>query len=278
MIKTELNLDRNMCCSKIISRHYKEQNERECSSPPASHASTAYRGEEEHRCQPEKNWNCTAFSTVDRAKKGVTFKPTATVRTYSPGKGSILTKEEKSKLYYSRKELTLFNLEVNAICTLSQDLPHIRNSGTLLPVAEDSVIELEKDGDSNGGDAIDSLRGLELSMYPKRHQNKLLAQRSFLKYQRMLKSRPDISAKRKHLALAAASAKLNLWSSLVAIETARLDAIRAYDEDYSIPVVAPQLTVGISPFSFYRTRKQQRGSTWIHEASQQVKRRKIEQK
>eukprot|EP00571_Detonula_confervacea_P016739 CAMPEP_0172312980 /NCGR_PEP_ID=MMETSP1058-20130122/19003_1 /TAXON_ID=83371 /ORGANISM="Detonula confervacea, Strain CCMP 353" /LENGTH=68 /DNA_ID=CAMNT_0013026549 /DNA_START=108 /DNA_END=310 /DNA_ORIENTATION=- len=56
----------------------------------------------------------------------------------------------------------------------------------------------------NAAATMDTLRGLELSMYPKRKQNKLIAQRSLLKFQTHLNSKPNLSGERKHLALAAA--------------------------------------------------------------------------
>merc|ERR1712127_476781 len=102
--------------------------------------------------------------------------------------------------------------------------------------------------------------------YPKRKQNKVLSQRSMLKYQEMLRSkskyRPDLSPERKALLLAAAAAKLNLWSSLVAVETARLDALRAYGEDYLVPTtVSPPVDDIASPFSFYARRKRRKDRT-----------------
>eukprot|EP00579_Thalassiosira_antarctica_P006494 CAMPEP_0201896200 /NCGR_PEP_ID=MMETSP0902-20130614/44105_1 /ASSEMBLY_ACC=CAM_ASM_000551 /TAXON_ID=420261 /ORGANISM="Thalassiosira antarctica, Strain CCMP982" /LENGTH=248 /DNA_ID=CAMNT_0048428721 /DNA_START=577 /DNA_END=1323 /DNA_ORIENTATION=+ len=244
---------------------YQGRSNAEWSSPPA-HANT-HQGQAMERCCPPDQ--LTAFSTSEQAKKRVTFKPTATVRTYSSRNGNM-TKEEKSKLYYSKHELTIFNLEVKAICTLSQELPHIRNNGTLLTLAQDSMVVIDNDND-----AMDSLRGLELLMYPKRKQNKLLAQRSLVKYQTLLKSKPTISTERKHLLLAAASAKLNLWSSLVAVETARLDAIRAYEGDYLIPIDAPKAGATISPFPFYRKRR--RGSGRVAGA-EKAKKRKMEQR
>ena len=60
-----------------------------------------------------------------------------------------------------------------------------------------------------------------------------------------------MSTEVKHLALAAASAKLNLWSSLVAVEIAWPDAIRANEGDYLIPIDEPKPVANILPFPFY---------------------------
>lgn len=204
----------------------------------------------------------TAFSPVEpkkfNGKRRVTFKPTCTVRTHTGN--PEMTKEEKFKvLYYTRDELKIMNLEAHAICTLSQELPDICNSGTLLTIESERRASVKlgtlEDGEEDtkvDTHNLDTLRGLELIMYPKRKQNKLLAKRSLLKYQTMLKSKPNVSAERMSLLLAAASAKLNLWSSLVAMETARLDALRAYECDYMVPI-APKVDI-MSPFPFYRKR------------------------
>ena len=142
------------------------------------------------------------------------------------------------------------NLKAHAICTLSQELPDIRNPGTLLTMDRRASLLGLDDRDNN---TFDTLRGLELIMYPTRKQNKSLAQRSLIKYQTLLNSKSNMSPERKCQALAVASVKLNLWSSLVAMETARLDALRAYDGDYLIPIAQPVNI--ISPFPFYKKRQ-----------------------
>lgn len=199
---------------------------------------------------PKQTYSPRVVHPCMRFKRRVSFKPTATVRTYHSCHANGMTKEEKSKLYYSRQELKVFNLEAQAICILSQELPAIQNSGTFLTLAREST-----GGVANDDDATDSLRGLELMMFPKRRHNKLLAQRAFLKYQTRLNSRPGITSERRHRALAAASAKLSLWSSLIALETARLDAVRAFDGDYMIHQInIPKPVAMISPFPYYKKR------------------------
>lgn len=243
-------------------------------SPPPSHTN-AYQGQYGIEYSPTSVIALPALPSVNvkPAKKSVTFKPTCTVRTH---KCNGMTKEERSKLCYSRQELTVLNLEAHAICTLSLELPDIRNTGTLLTMERrETLLGLHDDNDAS---ALETLRGLELIIYPKRKQNKVLARKSLLKYQTLLNSKPNLSSERKHLALAAASAKLNLWSSLVAMETARLDVLRAYDGEYMIPFTPPVNI--ISPFPFYKKRRQQqrRGSWRIaydgDDISQQAKRRR----
>ena len=225
--------------------------------------------------------NSSAFSSVKRAKKRVTFKPTCTVRTH---KDAGPTKEEKAKLYYSRDELKIMNLEVHAICTLSQELPKLHNSGTLLTMTErrDGSMLGPDDGDADA--VATSLRGLELIMYPKRRQNKQLAKRTLLKYQTFLKAKKSLSTNERSMALAAASAKLNRWSSLVATETARLDALRAFEGDYLIPTTAePEVDI-LPPFPFHKKRMLRRGSRQVtppppdgnDDVDRQFKRRKVD--
>lgn len=226
----------------------------------------------------------TSFSSLkNSAKKKVHFKPTCTVRTHTC---SGVTKEEKLKLYYSKNDLKVMTLEAQAIILLSQELPDIHNSGTLITMERrDSMLGLD-DG-SQDNEALDSLRGLELIMYPKRKKNKQLALKSLLKYQSFLNSKkPKVGAERKHLALASASTKLNRWSSLVALETARLDALRAFEGDYLIPITnQPEVDI-ISPFPFYKKsheKKRRRGSRRVTPLpqddgvgiSQSFKRRKV---
>jgi len=94
---------------------------------------------------------------------------------------------------------------------------------------------------------------------------------SILKYQALLNSKKHVhqdalSAEQKALALAIASTKLTAWSSLVAAETGRLDALAAYDADYLIPTTS--ISTGIeekeevavaalldTPFPFYKKQK-----------------------
>lgn len=225
------------------------------SDPSAVHANINQR-------QPKEGLNIAAFSEVKQSKREVTFKPTAKVRLYTPAHDNKhSTKEEKSKLYYSKDELKVFNLEAQAICTLSQELPDIRNSGTLMVGVSDDC-------------TTDSLRGLELMMFPKRRQNKILMRKSLLKYQTLLNSRPDMDSEQKHKALAVASAKFNLWASNVARDTACLDAMRVFEGEYLIPVDVPTPVTFDFPLMCYRKRRQVSSDAAV-DASPQIKRRKI---
>ena len=223
-----------------------------------THTTSKYHGQGpaamEHRCslpaQHQRQQHFTAFSPVRSAKKRVKFSPMVAVKPYS--RASDMTKETKSKLYYNKRELEEFR--ARATCT------GIRNSGTLLEVAKDSMIGLDADVKDDAD--TDSLRGLEMCMYPKRRRNKVLARRSLLNFQTVLRSKPKshMTDEQKRLALAVAGAKLNLWSSLVARETARLDELRAYGSVETAALVSPPVSPPPSPplFGTGKRRKQLR--------------------
>ena len=91
---------------------------------------------------PEYAWSRGVLETAKPApkkeKKTVIFEPTCTVRI--PHCDECPTAEDKSRLYYSRHELKMMNLEANALCILSRALPAIESSGTHLD-RRDSFIE-----------------------------------------------------------------------------------------------------------------------------------------
>jgi len=195
--------------------------------------------------------------TMPQTEKSVAFSPTVKVRTYSPC-------GEKSKLYYSKQDFNTFRVEAKTI---------IRNLGTLL-LSHDSMTVLESDDD-----AKDSVRGLELLMFRRRAQNKHRAQRWLLRYQKLLNSKLDLISERKHMALSMVSAKINSWSSAVAAETARLDAIRACDGGCLIPFEAQSVTeTDVLPLLFKKRRQRcpgaGRATLDLDGASQPTKRRR----
>jgi hypothetical protein len=182
-----------------------------------------------------------AFTPVKSAKKRVTLKPIVSVHEIE---AQSMTKEEKSELYYTKDDLIMTNLEIKAICALSNQLTQTPHT-TCIDEQDDNNVS------SNCVLAVEEadgfLRGLEFHVYPQRFRNKLLARRALLKYQTHLHLKyPDITPEQKAKAMRTASEKLTLWSHLVAQETARLDSLRAYDSDYLIPL--DDLPVQFSPF------------------------------
>ena len=137
--------------------------------------------------------------------------------------------------------------------------PKVKRRGSWLGLNEDqdtttTATPATSSTNNNGSGSImlDSIRGLELILYTKRKQNKILANRSLLKYQQLLQSKDYLTTERKVQALAVASVKLTTWSRLVALETARLDALRAYDSDYLIPIEPLEGEDTIMPCPYYK--------------------------
>eukprot|EP00579_Thalassiosira_antarctica_P009072 CAMPEP_0201902436 /NCGR_PEP_ID=MMETSP0902-20130614/54954_1 /ASSEMBLY_ACC=CAM_ASM_000551 /TAXON_ID=420261 /ORGANISM="Thalassiosira antarctica, Strain CCMP982" /LENGTH=342 /DNA_ID=CAMNT_0048436437 /DNA_START=187 /DNA_END=1216 /DNA_ORIENTATION=- len=148
-------------------------------------------------------------------------------------------KEEKSRSYYSKNELKALSLEVKGILALSNNLPDASSTCTCgaHATSRDCMIGLEADPD---------LRGLDRYLCPTRVRNKVLSQKDLLRYHKQLNVNPNKTSEEKLQSLAAASAKLSQWSKLVAMETARLDSLRACEGDYLIST--NDAPVDISPF------------------------------
>jgi len=153
----------------------------------------------------------------------VAFNQTANVRTYSSRHGNT------SGLHYGKQDYTGFKRGIKALCLFTQGLPQCRRSGAImLPLSCDFA---PAPGDTDGA----SLRGLEHWLFGERTRHKRRVPRALVKYHKALASQPWMTCERKHAALAAASARISSWSVAVAAETARLDAVRAYDGEYGIP-------------------------------------------
>ncbi len=188
----------------------------------------------------------SAFTPVIRSsKKRVTLKPFVWVHEVE---AQPMTKEEKAKLYYTKDDLKIINLEVRAIYALSNQLPQAPHTTCCTGTGIDNQDSNES---SNCVLAIENdafLRGLEFYIYPQRFRKKLIARKALLKYQSHLqKNRPNISPEEKAKAMKTASENLSAWSKLVAQETARIDSLRAYDTEYLIPLDDSPVTFSSSP-------------------------------
>ena len=155
-----------------------------------------------------------------------------------------MTEEERSRSYYSKKELEIFALEPKVAKTLSQELPGKPPTCSVHTKSESCFVGLE---------ISPALRGLELYVCPIRVRNKLLAKKALLKYNKQLNRDINRTREKKLQSLAAASATLNRWSTSVSLETARLDSLGAYECDYMISINDPVL---ILPFpAIYKRRR-----------------------
>eukprot|EP00579_Thalassiosira_antarctica_P010268 CAMPEP_0201913986 /NCGR_PEP_ID=MMETSP0903-20130614/4294_1 /ASSEMBLY_ACC=CAM_ASM_000552 /TAXON_ID=420261 /ORGANISM="Thalassiosira antarctica, Strain CCMP982" /LENGTH=206 /DNA_ID=CAMNT_0048449299 /DNA_START=128 /DNA_END=748 /DNA_ORIENTATION=+ len=195
-----------------------------------------------------------AFTTAKQSREKLRFQPTVRVKPID----CRMTKEEKSRSFYSRNELKAFSLEVKAIHTLSKILPDASSTCGTHATPRDCMIGLE---------ANPALRGLERYLCPTRVRNTALAQKALLTYHKQLNVNPNKTSEEKLQSLAAASAKMSQWSKLVAMETARLDSLSSYEGDYLISINEP---VDTSPFP--ATTKRRRVTS--DEDSQPVKRRR----
>ena len=153
-------------------------------------------------------------------KRKVTFKPTITVQ---PVCNLSKDLEQKSRLYYTKDD---FETEKTSIRRIAKDAMTAPSSSHYL---------------SNP-----TLRGMEMYLCRPRVQNKHLARKAFLQYQRNINANTSMSSEEKQLRIAAASSKLSQWSRLVAMETARQDSYAAYGKDYLIPI--DNNSVEITPF------------------------------
>jgi len=200
----------------------------------------------------------TTLPTVkhSQSRKRLRFQPTVTVRPIN----CRMTKEEKSRSYYSKNELEAFSLEVKAIHALSKKLPDASSACVcgVHATSRDCMIGLEADPD---------LRGLDRYLCPTRVRNKVLSQKDLLRYHKQLNVNPNKTSEEKLQSLAAASAKLSQWSKLVAMESTRLDMLKDYEGDCLISSNDP---VYISPF--LATTKRRRVTS--NEDSQPAKRRR----
>ena len=181
--------------------------------------------------------SASAVGTNGSIKKKVSFEPMVTVQVVEK---LFSTQDERSGLYYSFIELNKYSRKVKKATQKLLSLVPPKDNQYML-----------------GLESNPSCRGLEQYLYPIRVQNKILMRMCLIKYQRNLMHH-HVSAKKtdeeKHLCLAALSTELSQWSKSVAMETARLDSLQAWDQrDYNIPICGK--SVVISPFPLSRTRK-----------------------
>lgn len=193
----------------------------------------------------KRQFRGSAFTPVifKSSKKRVALQPIVSVHEVE---AHPMTKEEKAELYYTKDDLKMINLEVRAIFALSNQLPQTTRTTCCIDNQEESNESSDCILPIGAADAF--LRGLEFCVYPQRFHNKLVAQRALLKYQSHLQMNyPNISPEEKAKAMKTASKKLSAWSKLVALETARLDSLRAYDADYLIPLDDPPVKFSSLP-------------------------------
>lgn len=136
--------------------------------------------------------------------KAVTMQPFITIDIFEPA-----TKQEKSSLYYSCRELNQMSLEAKAIA---------KSFKTKMSSSQDHLLRPESD---------ESLRGLEVRIDTDRCMNRVTSRRIIIKCHRELMRNPNLSQARRSEILANVCKKVNRWSTDIALEAARVDFLRA---------------------------------------------------
>lgn len=225
----------------------------------------------------------SAFQTYTKksphAKRSIRFNETVTIHPIRQ-QSTTMPAEMKSQLYYSKEERDGFQLEVKAIreglfdCYRIQQQQQASTDTTTTLTPQHILLPLA---------SAPALRGLELHIHPLRIRNKITACKAFLKYQQHICSSQHrqnalgmachssfgMSTRQRDDCLAEAYGKLSEWSRMVALETGRLDSLRAYgmnDEERS-EVLPRSLTPTQEPveISSFPSLKKRRVSTTVED-------------
>ena len=138
-------------------------------------------------------------STAEQPKRNVSFRPTVTVH---PVEKLANNEEDRSRMYLSQEEMNQISIKNRAIQLSSKEAHTSFEHGT-------------------AGLHASALRGPEVLLCPTQVSNRLFIRRTVLKYQRKLNAKPTKSDEDNYISLAALSATLSHWSTLVALEAAR---------------------------------------------------------
>mmetsp|Transcript_29584 Transcript_29584/g.62186 ORF Transcript_29584/g.62186 Transcript_29584/m.62186 type:complete len:173 (-) Transcript_29584:153-671(-) len=139
--------------------------------------------------------------------KAVTMQPFITVDIIKPA-----TKQEKSSLYYSPRELNQMSVEAKALAK------SFKTKMTSSTQDQDQPLRPESD---------ETLRGLEVRIDANRGMKRVTSRRMIVKCHRELMRNPNLSQARRSEILATVCMKVNRWSTDIALEAARVDFLRA---------------------------------------------------
>ena len=169
-------------------------------------------------------------STAEQPKRNVSFRPTVTVH---PVEKLANNEEDRSRMYLSQEEMNQISIKNRAIQLSSKEAHTSFEHGT-------------------AGLHASALRGPEVLLCPTQVSNRLFIRRTVLKYQRKLNAKPTKSDEENFISLAALSAKLSQWSTLVALEAARRTSLQAYADD---ELILTDSFADISPFPTTKRRR-----------------------
>ena len=170
--------------------------------------------------------SCSVVSTKSSslkqsAAKQVRFNECVTVHPIRQ-KSSKMSVAERNELYYTKGDVAKFRSAVNQervkVLNRARSLSSTANPD--MSSAEHVMALLFSDPD---------LRGLGLYICPTRNRNKFTIMSTVRKYQRRLFN-SQLSVETRDECLAEAYSNLSHWSKINALETARLDFLRAYGQ------------------------------------------------
>jgi hypothetical protein len=170
-------------------------------------------------------------STTKQPKRNVSFRPTVTVH---PIEKLANNEEDRSRLYLSQEDMNRISIKNRVIQLSSKETHTSFEHGTV------------------GLHADPALCGPEVLLCPTQVSNRLFIRRTIVKYQRKLNAKHIKSDEENFISLAALSAKLSQWSTLVALEEARRTSLQAYAGDELILTTA---LVDTSPFPTTKRRR-----------------------
>jgi hypothetical protein len=170
-------------------------------------------------------------SAAEQPKRNVSFRPTVTVH---PVEKLANNKEDRSRMYLSQEEMNQISIKNRAIQLSSKEAHTSFEHGMA------------------GLHADFALRGPEVLLCPTQVSNRLFIRRTVLKYQRKLNAKPTKSDEENFISLAALSAKLSQWSTLVALEAARRTSLQANADD---ELILTDSFADISPFPTTKRRR-----------------------
>lgn len=155
------------------------------------------------------------------ACKSVSFNESVTVHPILD-RPSMMSLEERNRLYYSGEDTRAFRSEVKALCV--RVIGRARSNATTTDpnmTSEEHISAILA--------AEPMLRGLEKYTCPQRMRNKSTVISSVLKYHKHL-SKSSLSLHKQTECLAEAYSKLAYWSLTKALEIARTDFVEVYGE------------------------------------------------
>ena len=182
---------------------------------------------------------------LPQPKRNVSFRPTVTVH---PVEKLANNEEDRSRLYLNTEEMNEISNRNRAIQLSSKDTHSSFKHGAI------------------GLHADPALRGPKVLLRPSQVSNKIFIRRTVLKYQQKLNGKPTKSDEENFISLAALSAKLSQWSTLVALEAARRTSLQAYAGD---ELILTNALADTSPFPATK----RRGVTCDNEDDQLAKQR-----